>query len=152
MEQFTNEVASKLSTSFEENARKIIQTSLNEVIHEIRTRLQEQGVEEDIINTALKGFQIVAKRKSPPQDVILVTNYSQKAHVLFGDFKDKYASFREEFLKPQRYIKASPRLRWGYGWVFPINRLSDVKQALDKADFDYKEYTREEYAQILEEE
>lgn len=90
-------------------------------------------------------------RKSPihpRQDVVLCKEYTGKSHALFGDFRQaSYKSFKDEFLKNTARIRANRNLEFGFGWIFPIDKMELVRNKLDEYKIPYAIKTRR---QLLE--
>jgi len=70
--------------------------------------------------------------------VTLHLNYTIKSHVMTGDFKERYADFRETFLNPTPWIRYG-KYRVGKGWVISQKRLGELKEALDEHGVLYNE-------------
>ena len=56
-------------------------------------------------------------------DVVLVLNYTDKSHALFGDFARTHASFKNDYLKLQSWLIFNQSLAFGAGWVVRDNRF-----------------------------
>lgn len=84
-------------------------------------------------------------------DVVVVTDYSQKTHALFGDFGGKYKEFKDEVLLDRANgTKFNKNLAFGAGWILmKKENLSKITKALKKAKIPFEEHSREEYENLL---
>ncbi len=78
--------------------------------------------------------------------VVLVLNYTEKTHALFGDFGGQYSKFKDDVLLLQKQtFKAAPGLVFGFGWLIFKNKLQDAKKALLLARIKFREVDMEVY-------
>lgn len=57
-------------------------------------------------------------------------DYTPNSHILTGPFKDEYAKFREEYLRPALFAHYNSRLLTGPGWTIEKNALPQLEDAL----------------------
>ena len=71
-----------------------------------------------------------------------ITTKGQEYGVLTGPFKDKYAQYREKYLGVSRlceWIHFKYNLLVGSGWIFPMDKLYEIKQTLIMENIDFTE-------------
>jgi len=66
-------------------------------------------------------------------------NYSERSHVLVGDFQETYKSFREEVLSASKSYTYNPRLKVGCGWLINKESYSVLCEKLTERDVLYTE-------------
>lgn len=80
------------------------------------------------------------------KDVVLVLNYSEKSHAIFGDFVKTYGKFRENYLKLQKgKISFAKALYFGSGWVMVKNAITDLKKNLKASKIEFREVEMEAF-------
>lgn len=57
-------------------------------------------------------------------------DYSNRSHVLVGDFKDEFSVFREKVLTPSKDFIYNPKLKVGKGWLIDKEKYSELLSAL----------------------
>ncbi len=71
-----------------------------------------------------------------------ITTQGQEYGVLVGPFKEKYAHFREKYLGVGRiyeWIHFKYNLLVGGGWIFPMEKLNEIKATLTKEKITFTE-------------
>ena len=82
------------------------------------------------------------------KDVVLVVNYTEKSHALFGDFNKIYSTFKSKFLVKNA---KEAELAFGSGWIIFKNneKLSALKTALKSNKITYLTYERKEFEEAI---
>jgi len=65
-------------------------------------------------------------------------NYTERSHVLTGDFDGDLAFFRNEILKKTQGVRRGC-YSVGRGWCFSKKRLTEIQQALQNAGIDFEQ-------------
>lgn len=120
---------------------RLVQTHLASV----RKSLSDEGVSDEILD---KVFDAAGSIPQEPKErfeldldddeIVLVLNYTNKCHALFGDFrKGKLGVFKTTFLEDKKKSGCfyQPAFVFGPGWGFPLNKLDVVKKALKGYNF-----------------
>lgn len=77
---------------------------------------------------------------------VMVTSYTPKSNALFGDFKKRYESFKDEVMKVKKDIfKPNGKLQFGFGWTFEKSKTADVEKMLKKHKVEFRKVTHEDY-------
>lgn len=161
-----------------EGIQKAVEEILSDYFSSLREKLSAKGVDDDVIDIVIEcigsGEKSMKRHLAPNKnkaedsssknddedlrvkhsggDVIVCLNYGPKSHAIFGDFNKAYVSFKDSFLKGQKFIKPGPSLAFGFGWVvMDKTKLPLVISALKKAKIPYREIEREEYAEEIRE-
>ena len=71
--------------------------------------------------------------------VNIIRDYSSQSHILVGDFKEEYAQFREQILRPAEYAHFHSRLYTGPGWTIKKEHLQELADALTRFDIPFAE-------------
>ena len=80
------------------------------------------------------------------EKVILIVNYSNKSHALFGDFDKTYIKFKNEVISKNNWLKSSPNLAFGFGYVVTMkNKISELRASLEGYDIEYRELSFDEF-------
>jgi len=78
--------------------------------------------------------------------VVLVLNYSDKSHALFGDFGKTYVKFKEDYLDKQKWLSGNGRLHFGHGWILKVkDKVGDLRTALNNAGIKFREVERPKF-------
>lgn len=94
--------------------------------------------------TNSKSTQTVAETNFPEEgqeeatSVILYLDYTDSSHVLTGPFKNKYAKFRENELRPCRAWTFNKKLFAGPGWRVAKDSLKELTDRLEKYEISYE--------------
>lgn len=79
-----------------------------------------------------------------PVEVTIISPY-MKTNVLLGDFKDRYADFKDEFLKKERF-KYNGNLKIGHpGWIFQDTKIVRLEKELKRREIPYVKMTKTEF-------
>jgi hypothetical protein len=88
---------------------------------------------------------------SEPADentITVVLNYggeNGKSHALYGDFKERYKTFKDEYLIKTKFISYNRSLAYGPGWIMKKDLLEQTLQALKKANIPFRQVENSEY-------
>lgn len=74
--------------------------------------------------------------------ITIYTNYTNRAHAIVGIPKN--SKIRETFFSCTGWCIYVPRMKLGKGWVFPLDKLDEMKSTLEKYGYKYK--VTDEYA------
>ena len=86
-------------------------------------------------------------------DVVLVLNYTDKSHALFGDFARTHASFKNDYLKLQSWLIFNQSLAFGAGWVVrDKTKAADLRKALKAAKIPFREVEKDVFVSELKKE
>lgn len=86
-------------------------------------------------------------------DVVLVLNYTDKSHALFGDFARTHASFKNDYLKLQSWLIFNQSLAFGAGWVVrDKTKAADLRKALKAAKISFREVEKDVFVSELKKE
>lgn len=84
-------------------------------------------------------------------EVVVVLDYADNAHALFGDFVKTYPSFKTDYLKSNPYFQYKPNLTFGAGWMMrDKTKLPELRKALKNAKISFREVERDEYVAELQ--
>lgn len=85
-------------------------------------------------------------------DVVLVLNYTDKSHALFGDFVKTHASFRNDYLNVQSWLIFNKFLAFGAGWIVKDKtKAADLRKALKAAKIPFREVEKDVFVSELKE-
>jgi hypothetical protein len=80
--------------------------------------------------------------------VVIIENYSDKCHAIFGDFGKTYVKFKDEVLKTNSWVKYNDKLEFGVGWVIAKGpkdaNIGEIRSALRAKKIPMKFYTKQE--------
>lgn len=115
-----------------------------------RPRLSENSITNTITNVVDVKKEYVPTEKYPQVwtgtgKVVIITDYSDVSVAIFGDFNKTHISFKDEYLKKHSNIISNNRLMFGFGWIVPKTKHSELKQSLRIAKIKYEEYTIQAY-------
>lgn len=97
----------------------------------------------EYVNTSFTDYK---RNWLETKDVVLVLNYSEKSHAIFGDFVKTYGKFRENYLKLQKgKISFAKALYFGSGWVIVKNAITDLKKNLKASKIEFREIEMEDF-------
>lgn len=86
-------------------------------------------------------------------DVVLVLNYTDKSHALFGDFVKTHASFRNDYLNVQSWLIFNKFLAFGAGWIVKDkSKAADLRKALKAAKIPFREVEKDVFVSELKKE
>ena len=163
--------------------RDAIEAVVNDHVEMLIAHLVNQGIDRDQIEAALdtyggegapakkqKKFPLTKKNKAKIVDggapaaaadkakptitkPTIMTDYSAKAHALFGDFRSgDLATFKDSVLTAKGEdklpgLKANSRLAYGFGWVFSSaeDKIDELRAKLDEYNIEYDEISRADY-------
>jgi hypothetical protein len=137
-----------------ESVAKIFQ---EQILNKIQVRLVEEGCNEKKVEKVFKEFSYSAPNVYTPKpkpykvdhkgnDVIIVLDYGEKSHAIFGDFAKIYKTFKDDFLKPSSFMRFNKNLAFGAGWILTDkDKLSELKKMLKEHGIDYRELSRTSY-------
>jgi len=124
------------------------------IIEDYNTFLVKKGIDSQILENAANEFipGNPKKRKiiKPQGDwkVYLITNYSDRSCAFFADFRKKHEDFKDNFIKKEGWIRVNPKLRYGFGWILPKDKMADFISELKSEDIPYLTMTCDEYEKI----
>lgn len=91
-----------------------------------------------------KRKQTVDFSKNPV--CVLVTGYTPKSYALFGDFRRRYQTFKDEVMMAKKEMfLASSKLQFGFGWTFKGSDCAKVEKLLKTHKVEYRKISLEEY-------
>jgi len=76
-------------------------------------------------------------------DVVIVLNYTDKSHALFG----KFGTIASTLLESR--CKENKSLAFGHGFVFSMKELTNVVKIIKDASLTVKQVPRQEYTEVL---
>jgi hypothetical protein len=83
-------------------------------------------------------------------DVVLVLNYTDKTHALFGDFAKTHLGFKNDFLKQTSWMKYNQTLAFGPGWiVIDKIKVAELRKALKSKNIAFREVEKDEFVKEL---
>ena len=74
-------------------------------------------------------------------DARIVLNYTERSHVLLGDFKDRFKFFRIEMLRSAEWAHFNGQLLIGVGWVIRQDSIEWLKIELNHSGITFDEVT-----------
>jgi len=145
-----------------------VRESVEKTVEEFASSLAEHIAEEtqgdaEAILQAIMSFTGIQSTQTKPQkstkrksksegggEVIIVTDYSDKTHGIFGDTE----SIKDTILKPLnsggKVVSYNKYLKYGPGWiVMNKKQLQTIKNAFDKNRVNYKVISNSEYAESM---
>jgi len=98
--------------------------------------------------TSLTGAKYPQSWIGKPE-VVVIIDYSDKVHAIFGDFVKTYVSFKNDYLKPNNF-RYGKGLMFGAGWtLLDKTKLSDLRKALKNAHIPFRELKKDMYIKEL---
>jgi len=83
-------------------------------------------------------------------EVILVLNYTDKSHALFGDFAKTYLGFKNDYLKQQKWMIFNQSLCFGPGWVVRDKAMVvELRKALKSNKISFREVEKDIFVKEL---
>jgi len=83
-------------------------------------------------------------------DVVLVLNYTDKSHALFGDFAKTHLGFKNDYLKQQNWLIFNQSLAFGPGWVIrDKTKVGELRKALKSKNIAFRELEKDEFVKEL---
>jgi hypothetical protein len=149
----TKPIKKKSAKSKEKSPVKSVKKTSVKTVKEKSIKIVEEKSKSTSTKKAQKTSLKTSPKSSPKKEIIepiIVTNYTDKAGAIFGDFGDTYKSFKDKFLMKEIGIRASPKLAFGFGWVFGLSgdKLDKIEKAFEKYGIDYQKVTRTEMEKI----
>jgi hypothetical protein len=83
------------------------------------------------------------------KEVVIVLDYTDKSHAVFGDFGKTHVSFKDNYLKQNKHFSYhgnNNSLQFGAGWTMrDKTKLDDLRKALKKANIPFREVNLKDY-------
>ena len=90
------------------------------------------------------GSYVPGIRRRRQDEVIIVIDYGEKTHAMFGDVKNE--KLDEIITQRKSWIRRSHKLIYGPGWLIrDMSKLDELITALQEAGFDVVKKTKKEY-------
>lgn len=149
-----------------ENILSIVNTTLKKEFEKLRTSLENEGVDSDILDKVFLGKKTVSRpppaifvKKKPnkpvkrPQDekIYIVLNFN-KSHAVFGNFeKEPLKGIKEERLSNLPWIKyISNRLAFGPGFtLLDRTKLPDLEAIFQDESLEYEKVERDVFQKLF---
>lgn len=117
------------------NSTKLVIDNIDDFI----TYLEENS---ENIRDAVESYK---SRKTLPEGIVIVLNYTSKTHAIFGntkDIKNKLMALNEE----KKLVSYNANLSFGPGWVImDMKRLSEVTDMFDENNIGYTQVDKDNY-------
>lgn len=133
------EIYNKDNIVFISNLEKIEQEfGENVVVAGVKKKYTKSSKNVEKPKTTKKGTFKNQESKKKKEDIVIYLDYSDKVHVITGDFQEKYKDIKDEYFKKDKHINFNRYLKTGPGWIIPKRYLSSVENLLTKKNIPYE--------------
>ena len=152
-------MADTIVTSIISQLQPLIKKSIDDELSKIKTHLIASGLDKDVIEKVFSSYDSTAllntKYELDDGEVLIIENYGNYCHIVYGDFKDTYSTFRTEYLKSQSWLTYNTNIRFNKifnccAWVIKVNdKLPEFEKALTKKNINYTKIDRKKFEEHL---
>lgn len=99
--------------------------------------------QETLLFLVASDAEAIQPRRDCKMSCVIHLNYTDRSHVLTGDFNSELAYFNDGVLKEKEWMRYGS-YKVGKGWCFSKKRLEEVKEELSRSGIDVEELETDE--------